>query len=104
NETGFDHRVTAGGLHEVFHKALTVAPGLENATMLETRVGFRPFTPGFLPVIGPLPNFEGILVANGLGASGLTAGPYLGSELAKLALGQPIELDLNDYDVTGAIE
>ncbi|BCC12214.1 D-amino acid dehydrogenase small subunit [Bacillus cereus] len=104
NETGFDQRVTAGGLHEVFHKAITVAPGLENATMLETRVGFRPFTPGFLPVIGPLPNFEGILVANGLGASGLTAGPYLGSELAKLALGQPIELDLNDYDVAGAIE
>ncbi len=104
NETGFDHRVTAGGLNEVFHKALTVAPGLENATMLETRVGFRPFTPGFLPVIGPLPNFEGILVANGLGASGLTAGPYLGSELAKLALEQPIELDLNDYNVAGAIE
>ncbi|TKI09572.1 FAD-binding oxidoreductase, partial [Bacillus cereus] len=48
--------------------------------------------------------FEGILVANGLGASGLTAGPYLGAELAKLALGQPIELDLNDYDVAGAIE
>ncbi|WP_242288792.1 FAD-binding oxidoreductase [Bacillus cereus group sp. BfR-BA-01319] len=104
NETGFDHRVTAGGLHEVFHKALTVAPGLEDGTMLETRVGFRPFTPGFLPVIGPLPNFEGILIANGLGASGLTAGPYLGSELAKLALGQTIELDLNDYDVAGAIE
>ncbi|WIG44334.1 NAD(P)/FAD-dependent oxidoreductase [Bacillus toyonensis] len=104
NDTGFDHRVTAGGLHEVFHKALAVAPGLEDATMLETRVGFRPFTPGFLPVIGPIPNFEGILVANGLGASGLTAGPYLGAELAKLALRQPIELDLNDYDVAGAIE
>ena len=52
----------------------------------------------------PLPNFKGILVANGLGASGLTAYPYLGAELAKLALGQPIELDLNDYDVAGAIE
>ena len=36
NDTGFDHRVTAGGLHEVFHKALAVAPGLENATVLET--------------------------------------------------------------------
>ncbi|WP_243522276.1 FAD-binding oxidoreductase [Bacillus pseudomycoides] len=104
NDTGLDYRVTAGGLHEVFDKALSVAPGLENSTMLETRVGFRPFTPGFLPVIGPLPNFKGILVANGLGASGLTAGPYLGSELAKLALGQPIELDLSHYDVAGAIE
>ncbi|CAG9615044.1 Glycine oxidase [Bacillus rhizoplanae] len=104
NDTGFDYRVTAGGLHEVFDKALSIAPGLANSTMLETRVGYRPFTPGFLPVIGALPNFEGILVANGLGASGLTAGPYLGSELAKLALGEQTELDLSYYDVAGAIE
>jgi D-amino-acid dehydrogenase len=43
-------------------------------------------------------------VANGLGASGLTAGPYLGSELAKLVLGKPTELDPLDYDVAGAIK
>ncbi|WP_020060357.1 NAD(P)/FAD-dependent oxidoreductase [Bacillus sp. 123MFChir2] len=104
NDTGFDYRVTAGGLHEVFDKALSVAPGLSNSTMMETRVGYRPFTPGFLPVIGALPNFDGILVANGLGASGLTAGPFLGSELAKLALGEQTELDLSYYDVAGAIE
>ena len=104
NDTGFDYRVTAGGLHEIFDKALSVAPGLSDSTMMETRVGYRPFTPGFLPVIGALPNFEGILVANGLGASGLTAGPYLGSELAKLALGKQTELDLSYYDVAGAIE
>jgi D-amino-acid dehydrogenase len=103
DEVGFDYRVTAGGLHEIFNKALEVAPGLANSTMLETRVGFRPFTPGFLPIIGPLPNYEGLLIANGLGASGLTTGPYLGSELAKLALGRKIEIDLDDYDVAGAI-
>lgn len=104
NDTGLDCRVTAGGLHEVFDKALAVAPGLANSTMVETRVGFRPFTPGFLPVIGAMPGYKGLLIANGLGASGLTAGPYLGSELAKLALGQPTELDLSHYDVGGAIE
>jgi D-amino-acid dehydrogenase len=104
NEAGFDYRVTAGGLHEVLDKALSVAPGLSNSTMLETRVGFRPFTPGFLPVIGTLPNYERLLIANGLGASGLTVGPYLGSELAKLALGKPTEIDLGYYDVAGALE
>ncbi len=103
NDTGLDCRVTAGGLHEIFDKALAVAPGLANSTMLETRVGFRPFTPGFLPVIGALPGYKRLLVANGLGASGLTAGPYLGAELARLALGQPTELDLSPYDVGGAI-
>ena len=75
---------------------------MANATVLETRVGFRPFTPGFLPVIGALPGYEGVLLANGLGASGLTMGPYLGSELAKLALGVPTEIDLSLYTIAGA--
>lgn len=104
DDAGFDYRVTAGGVNEVLGKALAVAPGLANSTMIETRVGFRPFTPGFLPVIGALPNYKGILIANGLGASGLTSGPYLGSELAKLALGKPTEIDLSLYDVAGALE
>lgn len=104
DEAGFDLRVTAGGVNEILTKSLTVAPGLADSTILETRVGFRPFTPGFLPVIGPLPNYENILLANGLGASGLTSGPYLGAELAKLALNQETEIDISSYDVAGAIE
>ncbi|RFU64526.1 FAD-binding oxidoreductase [Peribacillus saganii] len=101
---GYDTRITAGGLQEVINKAIEVAPGLASGTFKEARVGFRPFTPGFLPVIGALPGWNGILVANGLGASGLTMGPYIGSQLAKLALGQQLEIDLNNYDVRGALE
>lgn len=104
DEAGFDNRVTAGGVNEILTKSLAVAPGLANGTILETRVGFRPFTPGFLPVIGPLPNYENIFLANGLGASGLTSGPYLGAQLAKLALKQQTEIDISSYDVAGAIE
>jgi D-amino-acid dehydrogenase len=103
DDAGLDLRITAGGMNEVLGKALLVAPGLADSRILETRVGFRPFTPGFLPVIGPMPHFEGLLVSNGLGASGLTAGPYLGAELAKLALGRETEIDLGSYEVSGAI-
>jgi D-amino-acid dehydrogenase len=103
NDTGFDIRPTAGGMHEILDKALKVAPGLVDGMLLETRIGFRPYTPGFLPVIGRLPGFEGILVANGLGASGLTSGPFLGAELARLAIGTETKLDITDYDVQGAI-
>ncbi|KMJ59484.1 oxidoreductase [Bacillus sp. LL01] len=103
DEAGFDTRVTAGGMNEILSKSLEVAPGLSDGTFLETRVGFRPFTPGFLPVIGSIPTHENILIANGLGASGLTSGPFLGAELARLAMGVPMELDIHNYDVGGAL-
>lgn len=104
NDVGFDPRPTAAGVHEILDKALSIAPGLGQCTVLETRVGFRPFTPGFLPVIGEIPYFKGLLLANGLGASGLTIGPYLGLELANLALGLPIGINLENYAVSKAIQ
>ncbi len=103
DDKNFDLRVTAGGLHEVFSKALSVAPGLSDSTFNETRVGFRPFTPNFLPIIGEVPGYNGLLLANGLGASGLTVGPFLGTQLAKLALNEVLDIDLELYDVAGAI-
>lgn len=101
---GYDTRVTAGGMQEVLNKGLALAPALGDSTVLETRVGFRPFTPGFLPVIGAIPGWEGAYAANGLGASGLTVGPYLGSQLAKLALGETVDIELSDYDIAKAME
>ncbi|GAE26547.1 D-amino acid dehydrogenase small subunit [Halalkalibacter wakoensis JCM 9140] len=103
DNVGYDTRVTVSGLQEILEKALAVAPGLASGTVVETKVGFRPVAPGFLPVIGKFPGFEGIFVANGLGSSGLTVGPYLGAELAKLVRGETIEIDLERYDVAGAI-
>ncbi|AOV08117.1 NAD(P)/FAD-dependent oxidoreductase [Sporosarcina ureilytica] len=98
-----DLNVTAGGLHEILHKALQVAPGLKSATYKEARVGFRPVTPNFMPIIGEVPNMTGLFLANGLGSSGLTVGPYLGGQLAKLALGQQVEIDLDLYRVDLAL-
>lgn len=99
----YDTRVTAGGMQEILNKGLELAPGLVNSTFEEVRVGFRPFTPGFLPVLGAVPGWKGLITANGLGASGLTMGPYIGSQLAKLALGMDLDIDINDYDVRKAI-
>jgi D-amino-acid dehydrogenase len=104
NDVGFDRRITAGGVHEILQKAMEVAPGIGDGELVEMRVGFRPFTPGFLPVFGVMPGLEDVWVANGLGATGLTVGPYLGSELAKMVMGEPTELDPADYDVAGAVE
>lgn len=95
-DTGFDNRVTAGGEYEVLGEALRVAPGLATATLIETRVGFRPICPDGLPALGSA-GVEGVWVATGLGPTGLTIGPYAGHVVAALASGSPTDVDLNAY-------
>jgi len=91
---GFDYRVTPGGLSEVLEQALAVAPGLAAGTYLETRVGFRPMGPDGLPLLGPVPGVDGLVVATGLGPTGLTMGPHAGAIAARVALGEQTGIDL----------
>ena len=94
---GFEYRVTAGGLAQVLGQALAVAPGLAGARHLETRVGFRPMGPDPRPLLGPVPGVDGLVVATGLGPTGLTMGPYAGAVAARAALGEPPGVDLAPF-------
>lgn len=96
--SGFDYRVTPAGLAEILREALAVAPGLASGTYLETRVGFRPMSPDNRPLIGWIPGAGGLVVATGLGATGLTMGPYAGAVAARAALGEPPGTDLAPFD------
>jgi len=94
-ESGFDYRVTAAGQREVLDHALTVAPGLADATLVETRVGFRPGTPDGLPVLGLLR--PGLAVSTGFGPGGLTNAPFAGKLVAAVALGEDPGFDLSPF-------
>jgi D-amino-acid dehydrogenase len=87
-QAGFDHRVTAGGISGLLAGALAVAPGLADATLAEIRVGFRPVTSDGDPLLGPLS--QGLIVAAGNGAEGLTAGPMTGRLAASMALAEHV--------------
>jgi D-amino-acid dehydrogenase len=100
--TGFDYRVTAAGQQQVLSHALRLAPGLGDATLLETRVGFRPLAADGLPFLGPAPGMDGLVVATGMGPTGLTIGPYAGELAARLTIGEDPGLDLSAYLPTRA--
>jgi D-amino-acid dehydrogenase len=93
--SGFDARVTAAGQRELLSRALTVAPGLGDATVLETRVGLRPLA--VLPRIGPVPGFPGLCLNAGFGAGGLTMAPVVGAALAQLVLTGRSDVDLTPF-------
>jgi D-amino-acid dehydrogenase len=84
--SGWDARVTAAGQHLILADALRIAPGLAEATLLETRVGLRPLAADGLPLVGRLLHQPHVFVATGFGPVGLTLGPYVGQLLAEAIL------------------
>jgi D-amino-acid dehydrogenase len=95
-DVGFEHAVTLGGVGGLLAAGLQLAPGLARATLLETRVGFRPATADGRPLLGWLAG--GLLVAAGHGPHGLTAGPWTGRAAAALALGESPGTDVAPFD------
>jgi D-amino-acid dehydrogenase len=93
---GFDYRATVGGVGGMLAAATEIAPGLADATLLETRIGFRPATADGRPLLGTVAN--GVIVAAGNGPEGLTAGPWTGRAAAALALGQQPAMDIAPFD------
>jgi len=81
--SGFDTHVTVAGQREVLDAAVRWAPGLADATVVETRVGLRPLARSGRPTIGPAPGVDGLFIGTGMGASGLTVGPLAGRMLAE---------------------
>ncbi|HUR04891.1 MAG TPA: FAD-dependent oxidoreductase [Nonomuraea sp.] len=99
-DAGFSPYVTVGGIHEVLAAGLRVAPGLDGARVVETRVGLRPVHAAGTALIERLT--ERVMVATGLGAYGLTAGPFTGEIAAALALGEAPPIDIHPYARTPA--
>jgi D-amino-acid dehydrogenase len=96
-QAGFDVRLTAAGVEEVLREALSVAPGLADATLLGVRVGLRPAAPDGRALLGAVPGWDGLYLGNGLSAFGLTQGPFAGRLLAELVLGRNPALDLTPF-------
>jgi len=97
--SGFNPQPTAGGVQEVLSEALRVAPGLTPAKIREIRVGLRPLTSDYLPVLGAVPEVAGILLCTGHGPTGLQLGPYSGKLIAAMVIGEPFTTDITPFSI-----
>ena len=87
---GFDVDPAAKGVRDLLRECLTIAPGLVDGTLLETRVGLRPTSPDDRPLLGPLAGASDVHVCTGHGASGLLLGPHSAALVAAgLVTGAP---------------
>src|SRR5699024_945988 len=101
--SGFNYRTTVEGGEEVVTEAAAVATGLAKGSIEGARIGVRARGPDALPVIGKVDHLNGVTLATGLGASGLTMGPYVGRLAATIIKGEEVNLDLDAYHPGRAI-
>ncbi|HXW39171.1 MAG TPA: FAD-dependent oxidoreductase [Acidimicrobiales bacterium] len=90
-EAGFDHRVTADGVHQLLRECLRTAPGLAGAEVIDVRVGSRPVSADGLPLLGRVSGWSDVVVATGHGTEGLLLGPLSAGVAADLVLGRTAE-------------
>jgi glycine/D-amino acid oxidase-like deaminating enzyme len=74
--------------------AREVYPAVGEAKLARGWAGLEAFTPDDLPVLGPVPGVEGLLVAAGFCGHGFALAPAVGDVLARLALGRPAREEL----------
>lgn len=94
DDSGFEEWPTIAGLTELVDRARAMAPGIEGTRWLEIRSGLRPMSRDDVPTIGSYgpDGPEGLVLATGLGAQGLTVGPHVGSIAARLIDGEAVDL------------
>ncbi len=80
-ETGFDCRVTATGVATLAAGALQLVPALGDAGVLRTWAGLRPEPEFHVPIMGPVPDCDGLVIAAGHFKTGLSYAPIAAAML-----------------------
>jgi glycine/D-amino acid oxidase-like deaminating enzyme len=74
--------------------AREVHPPTGRCSLARGWAGLEAFMPDDLPVLGPVPGLDGLLVAAGFSGHGFALAPAVGDILARLALGRDARVDL----------
>lgn len=85
---GFERRVTAGGVRQLLDGALALWPALADFELAGSFAGLRPGTPDRLPLIGPVPGIDGLLLATGHFRNGVLLAPATAALVTDRVLGK----------------
>ena len=78
----FDEDTTVAGVGQMITAATTSFPALQDASFLSARAGVRPGTPDDIPILGPVPGWDGLSIASGHDHVGVTLSAGTGELMA----------------------
>lgn len=100
----WEKRPTLGGVARLSGCAASLVPDLSGSPVTDLWGGLRPGTPSGWPVLGPVGEAEGLLLATGHYRNGILLSAVTGEAISALALGEKPPLDLAPFDYERHVE
>ena len=97
--TDLDRHVTYEAVNIAAQRAARLIPRLQNASIIRGFTGFTEWTSDYLPIVGPIKQFEGLYVAAAFCGLGFAIGPGVGELMAELVLTGRTSLSIDAYSL-----
>ncbi len=94
---GWDAAPSREGRERLLGEASRLLPSLGPIAIQEHVCAFRPVTPDGLPILGPAPGWENVVLATGGGTKGMLLGAAMGECAADLVMGNQPPVDLRPF-------
>lgn len=95
----FDETPALGPLAELAATALQAIPALRDAQFSHVWAGIRPFAADGRPILGPVPGLDGLILATGHGAYGITLSLITGELVRDWVLEKPLPFPAGAFNI-----
>jgi D-amino-acid dehydrogenase len=92
--SGVNHTIRRPRLEQLTNASKRYLDGVDDTVFRSEWCGLRPCMPDGLPVVGPVPGYQGLFIATGHAMLGLTLGPVTGKLIAESILDGVPSLDI----------
>ena len=97
---GFDNEPTMAAREEIIREVGKFFPPALTGRVVRQTACLRPVAPDGLPVIGPVPGWEGVYLSTGAGRKGIILSPSMGKLTADMVLGHGDEAAIAAFSPT----
>ena len=94
---GFDETIEQRVVQAILQRAQRFFPALVPSPLFHARVGFRPYSPDHLPILGEMPGVPGFYVNTGHEGAGFGLGPACAKLLSQLILKRTCDMSLAPF-------
>lgn len=94
---GYDKSVTAGGIGSIIRNAAEIVCGFDRLPMVEIWAGLRPLSKDSIPLLGPDPEIDGLILATGHYRNGILLTPITARAISEIVLHGRSSIDLRSF-------